>query len=315
MRVSRRLLVITAGLVVLACGVRLSAEQPQPLTITHDESVVSISSGELPVLKYRYAGAPFKPYVQELFTPKGVQVLRDSPDDHKHHHALMFALTADGVDFWSENEQCGSQRHVELGSLQTATSDGVPRAQLSQKLQWTAPRDGEAVLLEQRTIRAYRTEDIPATLVTWEACLRPAPGREAVQLTGAHYVGLGVRFVQSMDRVGQFQSAGSELGEPVRGTERVGPARWCAYTAPADGNTVTVALFDHPANPRHPAPMFTMIEHFAYLSATLNLWKQPLVIPAEKPLSLRYGVALWDGAAESADIERTYQKWLQLERP
>ena len=39
----------------------------------------------------------------------------------------------------------------------------------------------------------------------------------------------------------------------------------------------TVAVFDHPTNPRHPATMFTM-PNFAYISATLNLMKEPLKV-------------------------------------
>ena len=41
--------------------------------------------------------------------------------------------------------------------------------------------------------------------------------------------------------------------------------------------------------------MFRMLDPFAYLSATLNLYKEPLEIVAGKPLELAYGVALWDG--------------------
>ena len=48
-------------------------------------------------------------YIKELFTPGGVQVLRDSPPDHKHHHGLMFAIGVDGVDFWGEETGAGGR--------------------------------------------------------------------------------------------------------------------------------------------------------------------------------------------------------------
>ena len=73
---------------------------------------------------------------------------------------------------------------------------------------------------------------------------------------------------------------------------------------------MTVALFDHPQNPRHPARMFTMAKPFAYLSATLNLWKEPLKIEAGKPLDLKYAVAVWDGEVDDARVERLYEKWV-----
>jgi hypothetical protein len=80
----------------------------------------------------------------------------------------------------------------------------------------------------------------------------------------------------------------------------------------ADGKPVTVAMFDYPKNFRHPATWFTMEKPFAYLCATLDLSKEPFEIQQGKPLLLRYGVALWDGAPEPAEIEKLYQKWVAL---
>jgi hypothetical protein len=122
-----------------------------------------------------------------------------------------------------------------------------------------------------------------------------------------------MRFVPSMDRVGRFLYASGEPGPVYRGKERLTSSKWVAYVAPVDGQMVTVVMFDHPENPRHPARMFTMPEAFAYVSATLDLDKMPLVIAAGKPLMLRYGVAVWDGDLDRKRIERTYEAWLALE--
>jgi hypothetical protein len=75
---------------------------------------------------------------------------------------------------------------------------------------------------------------------------------------------------------------------------------------------VTVAVFDCPDNIHHPAKMFTMTKPFAYLSATVNAWKQPITLDAGEPLQLSYGVALWDGAVDKASVENLYQRWLAL---
>jgi hypothetical protein len=48
---------------------------------------------------------------------------------------------------------------------------------------------------------------------------------------------------------------------------------------------------------------------FAYLSATLNLWKEPLVLKAGEKLKLNYAVALWDGETPAEQVETLYQKW------
>lgn len=255
-----------------------------------------------PVLEYQRAANPFKPYVAQLRTPSGVAVLRDSPHDHVHHRALMFALAVEGVSFWEEKAAAGRQ------VPRTFQQEG---ARLTQTLDWTAAND-RVLLLEERTIRLHGESDLPATLLTWRSRLRPARDLASVKLTGHHYYGLGARFVIPMDKDGVFQNAAGAAGESVRGTERLTPAAWCAYTAAIEGKPVTFAIFDHPANLRHPPRMFTMMGPFAYLAATLNLWKEPHTLAAAQPLDLRYGVALWDGKIEAAAIEALYRRWLQL---
>jgi hypothetical protein len=71
-------------------------------------------------------------------------------------------------------------------------------------------------------------------------------------------------------------------------------------------------MFDHPRNVRHPATWFTMTAPFAYLCATLNLHRQPLVLEADRGIHLVYGVAAWDGQPTDAQINALYQRWLKL---
>ncbi len=289
------------------------------LQIKDDKSTITILDGERAVLRYRYGDVPMKPCVDQLFTPAGVQVLRDSPSDHKHHHALMFALEVDGVNFWEEGEKSGKEKHVNSFRLgRFITNDGpvllgksFMLAQLSENLEWVDSASDKPLLIERRTISVKKATDLGATLITWESRLSTPPGKDSVTLTGHHYFGLGMRFVQSMDKGGRFFNADDKAGEIVRGDERLTPTKWCAYTAKADGKPVTVAIFDSPDNPRYPARMFTMSKPFAYLSATRNEWKEPLVVKADKPLEVEYHVALWDGEIEKATVEKLCQRFLQ----
>lgn len=300
---------LTCGYVALlatACVLagRASAE---PLTVAKDDTTIKISRASKPVLEYRFASVPFKPYVSQMWTPGGLQVLRDSPSDHKHHHSLMFAIAADGVDFWSETPKNGKQISVSLDGPATAAG-GV---QFAQRLDCVATT-GAVVLCERRRIFVHDTQESGATLLTWRSRLAAGPNREVVNLTGSHYFGLGARFLQGMDKIGEFSNATGQPGETVRGDERLVAAKWCAYSAPADGKQVTIAIFDDPKNPRHPAHMFTMGKPFAYLSATRNLWKEPMELKCGAELDLCYGFAVCDGKLATADIEELYQRWLEL---
>jgi hypothetical protein len=273
-----------------------------------ENGLVKLSAGGRTLAEYCYVASPMKPYLKRLYSPDGVQILRDSPNDHKHHHALMFALAVDGVDFWGEEAGAGRQK-PRVAESPGGEWTGAATSSFTQYLDWVDTH-GKKLLAEERSIRvAARPSDRPVTLVNWTTELRTAEHVDSVKLSGDHYFGLGMRFVTSMDSGGRFFNSSGGPGEVVRGSERLVPANWCAYTAKAGGKTVTVALFDCPANPRHPNRIFTMSPPFAYLSATLNLWKEPLALKAGEKLKLNYAVALWDGEISAAQVEAVYRTW------
>jgi hypothetical protein len=117
-----------------------------------------------------------------------------------------------------------------------------------------------------------------------------------------------------MDGKATFLNADNRAGEIYQGDERLTFSRWCALHGTVGGKPVTAAMFDHPANLRHPARWFTMALPFAYLAATLDLDARPYVLKGPAPLDLRYGVALWDGHVEAAKIETAYQRWVKIEK-
>jgi len=282
-----------------------------PMRITTEENIISVHTGDSVLLRYHYRDVPFKPYVQQLFSPRGVNVLRDAPADHLHHHALMFAVAVDGVDFWGEQQAPGRQAHRCFTDTRIDKHVDVPLAGFTERLDWVNPRSQELLLKEHRTIEVYQLSDFKATLLSWQSSLAVPSGKESVTLSGSHYFGLGMRFLKSMDTGGQFRNAEGKTGDVVRGDERLVQARWCAYTAEANGKPVTVAMFGHPDNLRHPTQWFTMTKPFAYLSATLNLHREPLKVTSDKPLVLRYAAAVWDNRVENEQIEKVYNRWVK----
>ena len=249
---------------------------------------------------YRFGSVPKKPYVDELRTPSGKNILRDSPWDHVHHHAAMFAIFAGGCDFWIETTaDCGSQI--------TRSVESTGAAGVRSELDWCSV-DSKTILTEERNVTVIG--DTEVTLLDWATTLKPA-GDEPVLLggDGGHYFGFGLRFDQSMDRDGRFfNDTGKWDGKLVRGDEYLTPCHWMAYTAKLDGRPVTVALFDSPSNPI-PMLAFTMGQEgnaFAYLSASLNLDQEPKTLEKGNPLTFRYRVAVWDGEVSPETIVQQY---------
>ncbi|MGQ9651897.1 MAG: DUF6807 family protein, partial [Phycisphaerae bacterium] len=303
----------------LACAA-MAADLPQ---LTIDTTSITLRLGDRPVGRYRYAEVPFKPYLQELRTPSGINILRDAPFDHLHHHGLMFAVAVDGVNFWEEKPGFGKQEHLAIRDLFAGHSSGLACASFKEELAWRS--GGKGLLHETRAIRVLADPAGKASLVSWTAEFRDlgpdgrtaGAGCPAVTFSGERYYGLGMRFVTSMDKTGQFFNA--DDGKGVEGTNDK-QSRWCVYTAEAEGRPVTVAMFDHPTNARHPANWFTMLEPFSYLCATLGLQHEQLALgraasqPAEpqasvSPFRLSYGVAVWEGNVRRDEIERVYTLW------
>jgi hypothetical protein len=292
-----------------------TAAQSKDLKIATDrdgDRTITIKANDREVMEYCLKESPKKPYLKKLFSPAGVQILRDSPDDHKHHHALMFALKADDCDFWSENEQAGVEKSRAVEAVKSTVSEKQGRAEFTQKIEWIAPKNDKPILNETRRLETHFAPQIGATLLSWHSTLEPAKDREKVVLGGDHFFGLGMRFVTSMDAEGDFLNSEKSEGENIRGSERLTPAKWCAYRSKADGKPVTVAIFDSPANPRHPNKFFTM-RPFAYLAATLNVWKEPIALKSGEKLELTFGIAVWDGTIDAPEIQKTYEQWVKLQ--
>jgi hypothetical protein len=297
---------IVFGLIVVL-AIPASAPGGEAMRVTVDANSLSVDAGAARIAEYRFGDVPFKPYIKELFTPNGLNVLLDAPHDHLHHHALMFAVAVDGVNFWEETPTAGRQKHDLLRHV-TDDAPNTPAVTWAEGLDWLDPT-GKKLLGEMRLIHVARRTPPGPTVLSWESRLSAPGGKPSVTLTGSHYFGLGLRFIRAMDARGTFRNADNQPGTVFRGEERLVRSDWCAYTASVDGREVTVAMLGHPSNPRHPTTWFTMAKPFAYLSATLGLHEKPLEITEGKPLRLRYAVVLWDRPVDSEEITRLCQWW------
>lgn len=278
-----------------------------PLRVEDDGKVLHVRCEDATVFTYRYGGDIFKPYVAELHLPKGKNVLRDSPHDHIHHHALMFAWNVDGIEFWGEQGKVGSQVH--RGFVSTKPEAEAKRLDIVEQLDWVAPDGKTVVLNERRTITLWTDVPNVPRLLQWQSEFSVPAGRAKATITGRKYHGLGVRFVEPMDKVAKFIT-----DKGVTDVKKVDGSRapWCAVTGPVSAEQkITLAFFDAPDNPRHPATWFAMTHAFTYMSATIAPDKKPLVLEQGKTLRVRYGVALWDKTVDAQTIDKACDQWLE----
>jgi hypothetical protein len=263
---------------------------------TRESTAITFKLNSQPVLTYNFAPTQYKPYVSELYTPGGLNVLRDAPVDHHHHHGLMYGIKVNGINFWEEISGSGVQRVLETVTTSLKTNR-LPGAVIRQKLAWLPAADAflpasktQPLLIEHRTLTVTVDPERGETALLWHAVF-DVPGRtNEVILSGSSYHGLGMRFPAEFDPVAIHLSPG---GNPDFTTERhvVDTHPWQAVLYPAgasSGKSATVAIFGSSSNTRGQPAFFSMRAPFSYLSATQALDKEPLVYRSGDRFELSY---------------------------
>ena len=268
------------------------------------------------LLLYAFGSSQFKPYVRELYTLRGDNILLDAPPDHLHHHGLMYGIRVNGENFWEERDQPGFQKPVRLDPPKIGRSaSGLPQASFTQLIHWVPNKQASeqktadvALLIERRTLTVTVDPGQQEVALTWHADFGVGPGAAKVTLTGAIYHGLGLRLPEAFNRVAQhYNSAGATY--PSNGTGDVTSARWSAVSNAANGRDITVALFGQPSPTRGLPLFFTMVQPFTYLSVTQGLDKTPIEYSAGNEFQLEYLLVIYPRRCEPEFIQRRYQVW------
>jgi hypothetical protein len=292
------------------------AESPMIVNLQMARGELEVRFKDRPVLVYTFATNQSKPYVRALYSLPGENVLRDAPPDHLHHHGLMYAVNVNGINFWEEKENAGVEKSVEVISYLTRrTESGLPQAQFIQLVHWLAPTDktlrdsrAAALLLEQRTLTLTIDETNREVALRWDSQFQVGPNAAKVTIHGPNYDGLGLRLPESFNRVARFQNSSNQ---PYAGgnSQNVIVAPWTSVSGQMGGREVMIALFGHPGNARGDAAFFTMLDPFAYLSATQSLDKKPLEYSAGDKFNLSYLLAVYSENKSPEFIQRRYDRW------
>lgn len=253
-----------------------------------------------PVMVYEFDPQKFKPFIKALNTLSGYGVLRNSPSDHLHHHALMYGIKVNGVNFWEETAGCGVQKVVQIFPPEILkNAAGLPQARLVQTLYWLAPEDAflpnsnaPSLLIEQRTLTLTLDPKKRETALHWKSSFEVGSKTNEVTLTGANYHGLGMRFLHELDPLAVHITP---EGRPDLENNRqdVSAHAWEALVFDAPGKPATLALFGGAGNARGESHYFAMKTPFAYLSATQGLDQQPMVYHRGDHFELNYLVTLY----------------------
>jgi len=192
-----------------------------------------------------------KPVLWPIIGPTGKPMTRDFPmrdragekKDHPHQRSLWFSHGhVNGVDFWTEQGKVGTIKHLEF----TKIAGGKP-AVIATRNAWLAP-DGRRVCEDQRVL--HFDTDGDARWIDFDITLKAADGDVVFGDTKEGTFGLRVAESLSVDakRGGKIVNSNGQVNAAAWGQ----PAAWVDYHGPIDGQTVGIAVLNHPSSFRYP---------------------------------------------------------------
>ena len=321
-------------LILLQASSLMAADMPVAFARHGDQ--IDVSIGGKPFTTYYFGAQSPKPYLHPLRTAQGIIVTRGYPmvtnipgesKDHPHHRAMFFAHgDINGVDFWGE-AQFMEKAPVHVAGKTYTSSEELPKGStVFSKLEEAngGPDSGTLRALfslvgpDGRVMGSETQEYIfrgDATTRTIDCAFTITADRGVPLKMGDTKEGaFAIRVVRSLQEpaVKMLSSTGA-VGEKNIWGKR---ADWVDYSGEVGGEKVGIAIFDNPANIKHP----TYLHARGYGLFAVNpfgehdFYNDPkrdgsVTIAAGESLTLRYRVLIHDGDAAAAKIAEAYAQY------
>ena len=228
------------------------AARSQGVSFKPEAGKVEVWVDGTPFTTYYFEGYN-KPVFFPLRAATGTIVTRGYPinfdvpgeaQDHPHQKGLWFTHgDVNGVDFWSESDKTGNIVHRKFGVVKGGPKTGV----LQSENDWVTPA-GETVLKETREVMIHNLSGVRA--IDFDLKLTAVAG--SVKFGDTKEGSFGIRLAQPFSDKTGGRIENSQCGQGEKGCWGK-PADWVDYTTKINGESVGVAIFDHPTSFRHPS--------------------------------------------------------------
>lgn len=264
----------------------------------------------LPWTDYRVNTGP-KPILYPLIGPTRQPVTRSFPmeniegEDHDHPHQRSFWFThgnVNGVDFWSEQKGHGSIRE----SSRRLVRDGGQLGAVLTTNDWLAP-DGKRVCRDDRAITFYATGSV--RVLDFDVTVHATDG--PVTFGDTKEGSFGLRVASTMDAKRKPGGKITNAEGLIDGDAWGKASPWVDYTGPVGGQTIGVAILNHPESFRFPTTWH--VRDYGLFAANPFGYhdfgrSEPgaHTIPEGGTMTLRYRVILHEGPTESAGLPAAF---------
>ena len=285
-----------------------------------------------------------KPVLYPITTASGVAVTRGFPlearpgerTDHPHHIGLWFNYgDVNGLDFWNNSDAISPERAGEMGTIRhreiTRAEGGAGRGELDVTMEWLKP-DGTPILREDTRFiflatPGVRIIDRITTLTALDEGVSfednkegvlglrltralEMPTDKAITLTDAAGAVTEVPVLNNDGVTGHYRNSEGVEGYPDVWGKR---ARWMALSGVVEGDSVTIAILDHPQNVGFPtywhARDYGLFAANPLGQAVFSEGAETLSFALDPATSttFRHRLILFDGHVAPAAVEAQYQ--------
>lgn len=279
-----------------------------------DEGVTVKCNGKLFTRYIEQSGA--KPILWPVIGPTGKPLTRGYPmrdpldtekKDHVHHRSLWFDHgDVNGISFWHESGNHGTIEHREYLQL-----EGGKEAILRTRNDWRAP-DGDVLCEDVRTMTFGAAEGI-----RWiDFNVEVTATQDEVVFGDTKEGSFGVRVAGSMraelENGGKILNSEGQTDKDAWGKR----AAWVDYSGPVEGETVGVAILNHPNSLRYPT--YWHVRTYGLFAANpfgLHDFRRSdnvdgsLTLKQGDSFQLFYRVILHAGNAEDANVAEAFQRY------
>jgi hypothetical protein len=222
------------------------------IVVEKTDTGVVVKAGDQPFTTYVFQ-SKVKPILWPIIGPTGKEMTRawpmregnpDEKTDHPHQRSFWFTHgEVNGIDFWAETAKV--QGRIEQKELVKA--EGGKVGTIVSRNDWVGP-DGAKVLADERTMRfgadeATRWIDFDITLMA---------AADEVDFGDTKEGSFGLRIAESM-RTDRKMGGKIITSEGLEDDKAWGkPASWVDYHGPVQGETLGIAILNHPSSFRYP---------------------------------------------------------------
>ncbi len=255
-----------------------------------------------------------KPILWPIIGPTGKRMTRNWPmetgvpgekTDHPHQRSLWFTHgDVNGIDFWSEGQ--GRIEHREF-----VKAEGGPQAVIITRNDWLSPDGSQLICQDERTFNFGAEADRRWIDVAVDVKATAGPVKFGDTKEGS----FGMRVPGSMRvdalKGGQIVNSEGQANLAAWGK----PAAWVDYHGPVDGETLGIAIMNHPTSFRFPTYWHVRVyglfaaNPFGLADFTHGQQNGEYTLPEGETLHLRYRVLLHKGDEKQARVAEAYEAY------